>query len=62
MDNNPYLQIIKEITAVKNRVNDLGAKLSAFYDSAHEKSQADIEYLAMMSDVEIDETGTEVTE
>lgn len=54
------LEIIKEITIVKNRINELGAKLSSFYDNAHAHSQADIEYLAMMTDVDIDEEDPEV--
>ena len=55
MESNALQDLWKELTATKRRLNDLVERVSQYFDAAHDKSQADIEYLAMMSDVDIDD-------
>lgn len=54
---NALQELWKELTATKRRLNDLIERVSEYFDAAHEKSQADIEYIAMMSEVDMDEEG-----
>ena len=46
---------MKAIADCNKHTNEVERKLDAFFAALHEKNAADIEYLAMMTDVEIDE-------
>lgn len=49
------------INEVSKKVNDVQKRLDTFFQALHSANKADIDYLAMMSDVELDVTD-EVTE
>lgn len=46
---------MKAIADNNKRLNSVGQKLDAFFSTLHEKNAADIAYIAMMSDVELDD-------
>ena len=46
---------MKAIADVSKRLTANEQKLDAFFTALHEKNAADIEYIAMMADIEIDE-------
>lgn len=58
------VQILQAINAVSKQVNDLGRRLDDCFNALHETNAGNIDYLAMMSDIDIpSEDGTiEVTE
>lgn len=51
----PDEKYMKAIADTNKRINAVEQKLDAFFAALHEKNAADIEYLAMMTDVELDE-------
>lgn len=44
------------INEVSKKVNDVHKRLDNFFQALHSANKADIDYLAMMSDVELDVT------
>ena len=46
---------MKAIADTNKRMNEVERKLDSFFGALHKKDAADIEYLAMMTDVELDE-------
>ena len=46
-------QIYQAISAVSERVNDLNKRLDDYIQALNQNNQADIDYVAMMTDVEI---------
>lgn len=44
------------INEVSKKVNDVHKRLDTFFQALHSANKADIDYLAMMSDVELDVT------
>ena len=51
----PDEKYMKAIADCNKRTNTIEQKLDAFFKALHEKNAADIEYLAMMADIDIDE-------
>ena len=50
-----YQKCMKAIADTNKRMNEVERKLDSFFGALHKKDAADIEYLAMMTDVELDE-------
>lgn len=46
-------QIYQAISAVSERVNDLNKRLDNYIQALNQNNRADIDYIAMMTDVEI---------
>lgn len=46
---------MKAIADTNKRLNEVERKLDSFFGALHEKSAADIGYVAMMLDVELDD-------
>ena len=46
-------QIYQAISAVSERVNDLNKRLDDYIQALNQNNRADIDYVAMMTDVEI---------
>lgn len=46
-------QIYQAISAVSERVNDLNKRLDDYIQALNQNNRADIDYVAMMADVEI---------
>lgn len=49
------LEILQAIAAVSQKVNDLAERIDTGLRCAHEDNAANIDYIAMMSDVELPE-------
>ena len=45
--------LYEELADVKNQVNELTQKMDAFFNAKHEDNKANIDYIAMMTDVDI---------
>lgn len=48
-------QIKQEFKQLRDMIFQINQQLSQFNDQLHDKDQADIEYVAMMTDVDIDD-------
>ncbi len=48
-------QIYQAIAAVDGKVNDLSRKLDGFIKMLNGKTQSDVEFVAMMTDVDLDQ-------
>lgn len=46
-------QIYKELAVIKDRLNDVEKRISNYFDDKHEQNKADIDYVAIMTDVDI---------
>lgn len=50
-----YQKAMKAIADTNKRMNEVERKLDSFFGALHEKNAADIGYVAMMTDVELDD-------
>lgn len=50
-----YQKCMKAIADTNKRINEVERKLDSFFGALHEKNAADIGYVAMMLDVELDD-------
>ena len=57
-----YQNCMKAIADTNKRMNEVERKLDSFFGALHEKNAADIGYVAIMTDVELDEDEEEVSE
>lgn len=55
----PDEKYMKAIADTNKRLNAMEQKLDAFFSTLHEKNAADIAYIAMMSDVDIEDEEVE---
>lgn len=53
-------ETMKEIKIVKDRINAVERKLDNYFNELHEGNAANIDYIAMMADVELPEKEEEV--
>lgn len=58
----PDEKYMKAIADTNKRLNSVEQKLDAFFSALHEKNTADIAYIAMMSDVDIEDEEVEPNE
>lgn len=58
----PDEKYMKAIADNNKRLNSVEQKLDAFFSMLHEKNAADIAYIAMMSDVDIEDEEAEPNE
>jgi uncharacterized protein YdaU (DUF1376 family) len=58
----PDEKYMKAIADTNKRLNAVEQKLDAFFSALHEKNAADIAYIAMMSDVDIEDEEVEPNE
>ena len=50
---------MKAIADCNKRINEVERKLDAYFNALHEKNAADIAYVAMMTDVDIEDGETD---
>lgn len=50
-----YQNCMKAIAATNKSLNEVARKLDSFFGALHEKNAADIGYIAMMTDVDLDD-------
>ena len=55
-------EILKELKAMQQQINDLAQRIDNMYsercnkgDADHEKNHSDIDYIAIVSDIDLDE-------
>lgn len=58
----PDEKYMKAIADTNKRLNAMEQKLDAFFSALHEKNAADIAYVAMMKDVDIEDEEVEPNE
>lgn len=58
----PDEKYMKAIADCNKRLNEVERKLDAFFGALHEKNASDIAYVAMMTDVDIEDEGGEENE
>lgn len=51
------IEIAKELKIIKDRINEIERKLDSYFGMKHEENAANIDYVAMMADVELPEGG-----
>ena len=56
------IDTLKAIKSISDKVNDVQAKLDAFIQSQVSAANSDIEYLAMMTDVDLDSEDSAIEE
>lgn len=49
------IEIAKELKIIKDRINEVERKLDSYFGMKHEENAANIDYIAMLEDVELPE-------
>lgn len=55
-------KVLKEFKILRDQINDLSRRMDEYFSDKDLTNEANIEYVAMMTDVDLPEQETEVTE
>lgn len=55
-------KVLREFKILRDQINEMNRKMDAYFNDKHTTNEANIEYVAMMTDVDLPEEEREVDE